>query len=188
MAKRNGLYKAAEDIEGIVFYAFKVGIQRSAEKIVKDLQARGPAWTGEFANSWEIASSSKVSGGTGSPGAPKPVKAPLLTNDEFKFKPEVKYYIANKAPHADYALDRIEGRFFVPKDQEQRNAAAAAGKTIETGSRPDTPHRRGDITGAGGGNATSSAPLDWYATYINGGEIDKTISVYMDQELRRAKR
>lgn len=188
MAKRNGLYKAAEDIEGLLFYAFKVGIQRSAEKVVKDLQAKGPAWTGEFANSWEIASSTKVLGGTGESGAPRPVKAPLLTNDEFKFKSEIKYYIANKAPHADYALDRIEGRFFAPENQPQRNTAAAAGKTISTGSRPNTVHRRGDITGAGGGNATSSAPLDWYATYINGGEIDKTISVYMDQELRKAQR
>jgi hypothetical protein len=99
--------RLADDAEGAVFYAFKRGIKNSAENVIKDLQSQGPSWSGEFSNSWEIASASQVVSGSGAPGKPQPLKAPLLTNNEFKFKSEVKYYIANKAPHADIALDLV---------------------------------------------------------------------------------
>lgn len=185
--RRNGFMELAEKLEAGFLAPFIVGVAQSAQGVVKDLQQKGPAWSGKFANSWEIASASKVSSGTGSPGAPQRILAPILTVKEFKFKPEIKYYIANKAPHADYALDLKEGRFFPPESQPLRDAAASGGKTIRTGSRSAGVHKRGDLTGNGDRAGTSSAELDWYATYIQGGNLDKTISLYMDTALRNVK-
>ena len=188
MAKRrNGFMELALKLEAAAFAPFIVGLAQSAQEIVKELQARGPAWSGEFANSWEIASASKVSSGSGASGPPQRLLAPILTPEEFKFAPDVKYYIANKAPHADYALDLKEGRFSPPENQQQRDPAAASGKTIRSGSRPSGVHKRGDLSGNGEGNATSSAELDWYSTYIQGGQLDKSISLYMDAALRNLK-
>ena len=181
MARRNGLQELADNLEGAVFFAFKKGLQRSAENIVKELQEKGPTWSGRFANSWEIASASQVSSGSGAPGRPQPLKAPLLTNNEFKFKPEVKYYIANKAPYADYALDLKEGVFW-PEGEPLANR-----QVVKSGSRPSNPHKRGAVS-AGEGNATSSAELDWYTTYLQGRQIDRTISLYMDQALREIRK
>ena len=185
--RRNGFMEVALKLEAAAFTPFIVGLARTAQGIVKELQERGPAWSGEFANSWEIASASKVSSGSGATGAPQPLLAPPLTPNEFKFKPEIKYYIANKAPHADYALDLREGRFSPPTNQVERDPAAASGKAIRTGSRPSSAHKRGDLSGNGEGNATSSADLDWYATYVQGGQLDKAVSLYMDAALRNAK-
>jgi len=185
--RRNGFIQLAEKLEAGFLAPFIVGVAQSAQGVVRELQDKGPAWSGEFANSWEIASASKVSSGGGATGAPQRLLAPILTVDEFKFSPEVKYYIANKAPHADYALDLREGRFSPPANQPERDPAAASGKTIRSGSRPSSSHKRGDLSGNGEGNATSSADLDWYSTYVQGGKLDRAISLYMDAALRNVK-
>lgn len=185
--RRNEVMRMFEKIEAGFFAPFILGAAQSAQGVVKELQTLGPAWSGSFANSWEIASESKVSSGSGAPGAPQSILAPILTPQEYKYKPQIKYYIANKSPYADYALDIKEGRFFVPQNDPIRNAAAASGKTIRTGSRSLDPHKRGDIFGSGGGQATSSAELDWYATYVQGGRFDRTISLYMDQAMRKVR-
>ena len=185
--RRNGFIELAEKLEAGFLAPFILGVAQSTQGVVKDLQKAGPAWSGTFANSWEIASASKVTSGSGEPGAPQRLLAPILTVDEYKFKPVVKYYIANKAPHADYALDLREGRFFPPDGQPLRNPAAAGGKTIQTGSRGPSLQKRGDVTGNGDGGGTSSADLDWYANYVRGGGLDRSISLYMDQALRNVK-
>ena len=185
--RRNGFLDLAQKLEAGFLAPFIVGVAQSAQGIVKDLQERGPSWSGEFANSWEIASESKVSSGSGALGAPQRLLAPILTVEQYKFKPEIKYYIANKADHADYALDIKEGRFFPPEAQPFRDTAASAGKTIRTGSRSTNPHKRGNLNSTGGGEGTSSAELDWYATYIQGGGLDKAVSLYMDTALRNVK-
>ena len=74
-----------------------------------------------------------------------------------------------------------------PDGQPLRNPAAAAGKTIQTGSRGSGLQKRGDVTGNGDGGGTSSAALDWYANYVKGGGLDRSISLYMDQALRNVK-
>ena len=188
MAKRrNKFMQLVEKLETGFLSPFIAGVAESAEGVVEELQKIGPSWSGEFANSWEIATESKVSSGTGAPGAPQHLSAPKLTTKEYKQKQEIKYIIANKSPHADYALDLREGRFFPPEDQPVRNQAAASGKQIRTGSRSPAEHKRGDISGNGDGEATSSAELDWYTTYVRGGKLDRAISLYMDKALRDVK-
>lgn len=175
--RRNDFMKLAQKIEAGFLAPFLVGVAQSAQAVVKDLQEQGPAWSGEFANSWEIASPSKVSSGSGSPGPTQRLLAPILTPDEFKFKPAVKYYIANKAPHADVALDLVEGSYRYPgfeplKESERGNRISGIRGDLSV--NPTGPNRR-------------TAPLDWYTTYIRGGSIDKRISTYMDQSLRNVK-
>ena len=183
MAKaRNDFMKVARQLEAGFLAPFILGVDRSAQAVVKDLQDAGPSWSGEFANSWEIASSSQVTSGSGAPGAPQRILAPILTTDEYKLKPVVKYYIANKAPHADVALDLAP---YIPQlDKNVKFGKPQKSNKLRFGMRPDG-GKRGDLTGSGSNRAT--APLDWYATYVQGGRIDKTISLYMDQALRKVK-
>jgi hypothetical protein len=174
---RNDLKKLPERIEAVVLSPLILAAARSAQGVVKDLQELGPAWSGEFSNSWEIATASKVTSGTGAPGAPQRLLAPDLTVDEYKFKPEVKYYIANKAPHADVALDLVESSYRYPGYEPVKKA--------ERGKRVGG--LRGDLAVDPTGPNRRTAPLDWYTTYLRGGGIDKTISLYMDQALRNVK-
>jgi len=178
--RRNDFMKLLENIEAGFLSPFILGVAQSAQGVVKELQERGPSWSGKFANSWEIASESKVSSGSGSPGAPQRLPAPILTPKEYKFKPEVKYYIANKSQHADYALDLKEGRFW-PNGEPK-----APRDVVLSGSRPNKDHKRGAVQ-PGDGEATSSAELDWYVRYIQEKHLDKTISLYMDKALRNVK-
>jgi len=174
---RNDLKKLPERIEAVVLSPLILAAARSAQGVVKDLQELGPAWSGEFSNSWEIATASKVASGTGAPGAPQRLLAPALTVDEYKFKPEMKYYIANKAPHADVALDLVESSYRYPGYEPVKKA--------ERGNRVGG--LRGDLAVDPTGPNRRTAPLDWYTTYLRGGGIDKTISLYMDQALRNVK-
>ena len=178
--RRNDFMKLAQKIEAGFLAPFIVGVAQSTQGIVRELQELGPTWSGEFANSWEIASASKVSSGTGAPGSPQRLLAPILTVDEYKFKPEIKYYIANKAPHADIALDLAEGRFW------PNGEPIPTRKIVKQGSRPAGLHKRGEVN-PGLGKATSSAEQDWYTRYLQEKRIDKTISLYMDQALRNVK-
>jgi hypothetical protein len=177
MAKaRNDFMKVARQLEAGFLAPFILGVARSAQAVVKDLQDAGPSWSGEFANSWEIASSSQVTSGSGAPGAPQRILAPILTTDEYKLKPVVKYYIANKAPHADVALDLVESTYIYPGFEPLKKAKS--GKRVSG--------IRGDLN-IGEGSNRRTAPRDWYAAYVQGGRIDKTISLYMDQALRKVK-
>ena len=175
--RRNGFLQLAEQLEAGFLAPFIAGVARSAEAVVKDLQDAGPAWSGKFSNSWEIATASKVSSGTGVIGTPQRLAAPILTTKEFKFKPELKYYIANKAPYADIALDLVESDYVDP--------GTTPVKKVTRGKRISG--IRGDLSIDSSGPNRSTAPLDWYTTYVRGGSIDKSISTYMDQALRNVK-
>lgn len=166
---RNDLKKLAENLDRLATAAFSRGPARAAEQVVADLQERGPQWTGRFSNSWVIASGSRQTEGSGNTGAAVRLSAPLLTGRELLFKPEIKYTIFNKSPYADYAQDLAEGYFWPPKD-----APDPIGKNINYGARVN-PSRRGELSGAGG--ARSTAPLDWFTDYVNGGKFDKTVQV-----------
>ena len=177
MAKaRNNFMQLAKNLESAFLAPFILGVARSAQGVVKELQDAGPSWSGEFSNSWEIATASKVTSGSGAPGAPQRILAPVLTTDEFKFKPELKYYIANKAPHADIALDLVESTYIYPGFEPLKKA--------ESGKRVSG--ILGDLN-IGEGSNRRTAHRDWYATYVQGGHFDKTISTYMDQAIRTVK-
>ena len=92
--------------------------------------------------------------------------------------------------YKDYALDKKEGR---PYRNEvwgltpQTNKGRSSLQTVNTGRKPTS--RRGDI-GGGSSNSMSSrtAPLDWFPTYVQGGEINRAIRIEMDQAIDKSKR
>ena len=180
----NGLWKLAKNLEIVVTGVLSMGIKRSAEDIVSDLQEAGPSWTGSFSNSYQIATSSGVTGGTGQPGEPRPVNALVLTGKELVFD-GTKYTISNTSEHADIALDLVSrSNWTRPGGRPQTAKGMAAWKL---GGGRDNPSRRGEIDGGDTkGESSRTAPLDWYDNYIKGGKIDKTIKLQMDRAFQRA--
>ncbi len=180
----NGLWKLAQNLEIVVTGVLSMGIKRSAEDIVSDLQEAGPSWTGSFSNSYQIATSSGVTGGTGQPGEPRPVNALVLTGKELVLD-GTKYTISNTSEHADIALDLVSRSDWTrPGGRPQTAKGMAAWKL---GGGRDNPSRRGEIDGGDTkGESSRTAPLDWYDNYIKGGKIDKTIKLQMDRAFRAA--
>ena len=180
----NGLWKLAKNLEIVVTGVLSMGIKRSAEDIVSDLQKAGPSWTGSFSNSYQIATSSGVTGGTGQPGEPRPVNALVLTGKELVLD-GTKYTISNTSEHADIALDLVSRSDWTrPGGRPQTEKGKAAWKL---GGGRDNPSRRGEIDGGDTkGESSRTAPLDWYDNYIKGGKIDKTIKLQMDRAFRAA--
>ena len=172
---RNELKRLAENLDRLATAAFSRGPAKAAEQVVADLQKAGPNWSGSFGNSWVIASGSRQTEGTGARGGIQKLSAPLLTGRELVFKPEVKYTVFNKSSYADYAMDLKEGYFWPPKNQPN-----PSGAVVLNGNRTN-PSRRGQLSGQGGGRST--AELDWFATYVNGGQLDRTVQLAWIGEL-----
>jgi hypothetical protein len=176
---RNELKRLAQNLDRFATAAFSRAPAAAAEKTVSDLQERGPVWTGRFSNSWQIASGSRVVAGTGQPGWPVKISSPLLTGRELLFKPEIKYTISNFAtgpqgPYALKAMDLEEGIFKYPGTPPLKPA--------EYGTRVSG--IRGNLLNTGKGPNRTTAPLDWFTTYVRGGYIDRTVQVSFDQALR----
>jgi hypothetical protein len=175
MAK-NQLQRLAQNLDRFAVAAFSRAPAAASEKVVVDLQKLGPAWTGRFSNSWQIASESRVVSGSGNKGNPQKISAPLLTGKELLFKPVVKYTISNFAtgpqgPYALKAMDLEEGVFI--------NPGTPPLKPADRGTR--TNGIRGQLNISGEGPNRRTAPLDWFTTYTKGGAIDRTIRVSFEQ-------
>jgi hypothetical protein len=106
----NELDRLGDNLDRFAVAAFSRGPARAAEEIVVDLQETGPVWSGKFSNSWQIdTSDGRRTAGSGSPGLPQRVPAPLLSGRGFVFD-DVKYTISNFSNYADEARDLVEGR------------------------------------------------------------------------------
>lgn len=173
----NELDRLVENIDRIAVAAFSRGPARAAEEIVIDLQEAGPVWSGRFANSWQIETTDgRRTSGSGSPGLPQRVPAPLLSGRGFAFDDSV-YTISNFSTYADQARDLTEGRYIDP--------GTTPLKEYDRGTRVSG--IRGDLIGDDEGPNRSTAPLDWYATYLRGGAIDRRIKIELDTELDRVR-
>jgi hypothetical protein len=168
---------------------FTQDLRRAAEEVVSDLQKAGPLWTGRFANSWVI----ETSGGSRSPinrrrGLPQPVKAPLLSGAEVYTKPEVKYTIYNIASYAGSAIDYTPDTFTRPERFPVPLQESVDPEKVKFGDRRSS--IRGNLSGANDdeGPHSRTAPLDWYDNYLDGGFIDRTISVAMKKAFEKFPR
>lgn len=151
-----------------------------AQQIVKDLQEIGPRWSGRFSNSWQInGPQGQQVKGDGQPGQPRPVvfrQAPFtgrqVTQTAFRTffsTDKVVFRISNFSSYAGIALDLEEGVF--------RKLGEPLKTPLKTGTRVGG--IRGNVVG-NSGEAESTAILDWYKTYLGGGQVDKTIRVTMN--------
>ena len=140
--------------------------RRSAERIVKELQEEGPAWSGTFRNSWRIVPGDQsvpatIAAPPYKPGdkrpeaiKPAPVKVPPLgfgfraNRGPLGQKPGgVLYTIGNASRHRLIAMDLVPGRI---------------------------PPR--------------TAPSDWFETYMRGGGFRKAVQTSLDAAIADARR
>ena len=137
----------------------------AAVEIMNDLAEAGPEWTGKFQDSWVAVPIGRAASGSTGGGYPYTLNdVPKLSTSIKETARVKKFEIVNTQPYAEYALDLKEGKF--------RGIGNPAGEVVATGSRP-IPGRRGDVSGTGG--ARSTAPLDWYTSYLNGGGMAKAL-------------
>lgn len=139
--------------------------RRSAVEIMNGLADAGPEWSGEFKDSWMAHSAHGSSAGS------YPYKLsdiPELPATKREVERRSKFVIENVAGHAAIALDLAS----VPREQFTYPGYEPQGDVVATGERPDT-GKRGDVSGTG--DSRSTAPLDWYPTFIKGGKMQKAI-------------
>ena len=137
----------------------------AAVEIMNDLAEAGPEWSGKFQDSWIAVPIGRAASGSTGGGYPYTLNdVPKLSTSIKETARVKKFEIVNTQPYAEYALDLKEGKF--------RGIGNPAGEVVATGSRP-VPGRRGDVSGTGG--ARSTAPLDWYTSYLNGGGMAKAL-------------
>lgn len=168
--------RLGRDIQDLVSRAAR----EAAVNVMNDLAEAGPVWSGKFQDSW-VAIPDK--GGGGGPGGSYPYSLSDV--------PEIKlglgeartavlpggrtYSIENTQPYAAYALDLEEGKFWRPSFPPE-------GKIVDQGTRNSG--IRGDVTTDADGEAISTAPRDWYTTYINGGGMAKALELGVRTALR----
>lgn len=173
-----------KDLDLVATSVFSAGPTNAATRIVRDLQDAGPSWTGEFSNSWQIQGPSNTVSGTGQPGEPRRLTAILLTGKELLSKPEIKYSIGNFAEHANIARD-LEPRngWIRPGGEPQTQKGLRAWAQSDKGRA--NPSLRGEIGGGSAeGESSRTAPLDWFSSYINGGQFNKAIQIEMDRVMK----
>jgi len=175
----------------------------AATRTVDELQREGPSWTGRFSNSWQIEGpQGQIVKGDGRPGEPRKLRfnkgpftgpqavATFLSRKLFKDK--VVFTISNFADHAATAIDAVEhGKDYYPKgwrispEGPKTNQGKSNFDPVDSGRKNTSV--RGEI-GGGDPNSMSSrtAPLDWFATFADGGRLDKAIKIEMDKALRKA--
>ena len=163
-SRRDDIKNLPKDLRELINTAARF----AAVELMNDLAEAGPEWSGEFQDSWvAIPIGTGASGSTGG-GYPYTLQdVPKLSTSIKETARAKKFEIVNTQPYAAYALDLEEGVF--RGGIRQTNPA---GEVVATGSR-SVPGRRGDVSGDG--DARSTAPLDWYSTYLNGGEAQQAL-------------
>ena len=160
-AKRKEISQLSIDVRELINEVTRY----AAVEIMNDLAEAGPEWSGKFQDSWVAVPIGRAASGSTGGGYPYTLNdVPKLSTSIKETARVKKFEIVNTQPYAEYALDLKEGKF--------KGIGNPAGEVVATGSRP-VPGRRGDVSGTGG--ARSTAPLDWYTSYLNGGGMAKAL-------------
>ena len=186
---RNGLPIFLKELDRWAASVAYTGPLNAAQETVTKLQKKGPVWTGEYSNSWQITGAGRTSSGTKQPGAPAKIKVPRLSGKSVTRailgKDRISFNIVNTAPHKGYAEDKILGRFkrFTPKP------IADGRKWVQT----DTVRKQGESLryeiGGGSDKSVSSrtAQVDWLTKFEKGGELNKTVKIELDRAIQKVK-
>ena len=190
MAKpRNGLPIFLKELDRWAASAVYTGPLNAAEETVTKLQRKGPVWTGEYSNSWQITGAGRTSSGTKQPGAPTKIKVPRLSGKSVTRailgKDRISFNIVNTADHKGYAEDKVPGRFkrFTPVP------IADGRKWVQTNSGRRQGESLRHQIGGGSEKSVSSrtAPVDWLLKFERGGELDKTVKIEVDKAIQKVK-
>lgn len=162
-----GIEKMADDVRDAAINA----LRNAAKEVINDLAAISPDWSGEFKESWFVETADGKRGREGGEGGKYSLfNIPQLKvqgrNAKGQFtaaKPvgagRIELFIGNSSPYAQEAMDLIPGSFRYPGFEPK-------GQVVAKGKRQD--NIRGKID-QGRGNNRSTASLDWYTTYMEGG-------------------
>lgn len=170
MARRFGT--ARNDVRNLVpdaLQAINDACRQTAVEIMNDLGKLGPAYTGNFRDSWVAIPVGQ--GASGRAGGDYPYQisdVPVLSLTRREVGRVTKFTIENTQPYAAYALDLEEGRFYPPDEFGPLKAPVTEGR------RGGGLTKRGAVT-SGAGEAKSTAELDWYVTYVSGGGMQKAL-------------
>ena len=142
--------------------------RHAAAEIMNDLAEKGPNWTGRFRDSWVADAPGQAIGKKGS--------YPYSITDVAKLKDtvaeaskDIKLKLYNTTSYAFIAQDLKEGIFRPTKELK--------GTVVREGKRPIDKKGegiRGNIQ-PGEGNNRSTAELDWFLNYIDGGGLAKSL-------------
>lgn len=140
--------------------------RNAAKEIMNGLAEAGPEWSGELKDSW-VADSPAVGSVSGTyPYTLRDV--PRLPETKREAQRRTKFVIENTAPHAAIALDLVD----VPREEFKYPGYGPKGDVVARGGRPDV-GKRGEVSGPG--SSTSTAPLDWYTTFVKAGKMQKAL-------------
>ena len=188
MARKNGFWDLAKQLDMVAASTVTFGPLRAAHRVVSELQQEGPSWTGQFSNSWQIETlDGRFFKGDGGRGEPRRLDIPLLTGRQAIkagfAKDRIVYTISNFSQWAGEATDLVESRFSRPTSQPETQIGLS--KWEQSGQRrPSKRHSRYEIFGGGSGNASRTAPQDWFTKYVAGGSLDKAVTIEMANILR----
>ena len=166
------------------------GPKRVAERLVSELQQAGPSWSGQFSNSWQIQTPTRLVKGTGQPGEPKLLTTPSLRGREvsksFLTKNRVVFTISNFSPHALEAIDAVQHdrAYYSRRKTAEPTTQLGLSKWQVEGPRSDTSYRGQTGGGSQGSNSSRTAPLDWFATYASA-KLDRAVQIEMDSAINR---
>lgn len=162
-----GLEKMSDEIRDAAFTA----LRNAAKEVVNDLAAISPDWSGEFKNKWYVETADGKRGvkPSGEDGKYNLWNIPLLKTKGRNARGQltssvpstgkVELLIGNSSPYAQEAMDLIPGDFRYPGFEPK-------GQVVARGKRQD--NIRGKIK-QGRGSNRSTAELDWFSTYMEGG-------------------
>lgn len=187
MAKK-GLWNLIKELDRVAATTVFNGPKAAAERTVRELQQEGPSWSGKFSNSWEIESplggvgSSK---GDGNVGEPRPIFTPAVTGKQVTksllTKDKVVFTVSNFSAYAAEATDLVESAFIRPIGEPFPQTQLGRRKFREGDGGRQQPSYRGYV---GGGNpdseSSATADLDWFASYVEGGKLDRAVKIEMD--------
>lgn len=198
MAKNN-LFKLIESLDRVASSLVISGPSRVAKRTIKELQQAGPSWTGKFSNSWAIETpDGRVFKGDGAPGEPRPIKLPpgLLTGRQnlrgsLPIKDRAVTTIYNFYPWVEQATDRVDDNFKRPTKRPQTALGLSKWEIHQGTSGRPQPGKRGDVPSPLGsvdtGKSSRTADLNWFATYNNGGHLDRAVTIEIDRILKEVQ-
>lgn len=135
----------------------------AAVEIMNGLVEAGPGFSGQFSSAWYAVEPGQSPGGPRSSGN-NLYKYDLRNVPRARFRTGTYYEIVNGADYAPQALDLEPGSFI--RIGEPIKSPVAEG--FRYGDK------RGQVS-SGDGDSISTAPLDWYVTYTNGGAMQRDL-------------
>jgi len=142
--------------------------RHAAVEIMNDLAKAGPTWSGKFRDSW-IADALGSALGKRSSYPYSIADVAKLKDTIAAVKQPIKLKVYNTTEYALIAQDLREGKFY-PRGEP-------IGKVVSQGKRPLDKNGlsiRGNVQ-PGEGRSKSTAPLDWFTTYIDGGGLARSL-------------